>query len=268
MSAKPHDERLERELYGKEKAELIELILNLLTENRESKEKNQKLQELIDTKIVNNWTWDKINDEFMEITNLSKSLSFLRKILEEKSICTNNKCPAFSTLNNIQREILKFTREYKNILDPESAEIKYKNEQSKLNQWENDYWDLKMLLSDAFNEIYTIGVPNKTKKDNFFMVRNFLHDKHIEIMDKCDNVSMNIDPSGFIAPTLEADKESLSSEDFSDYGNDIFKEKRKELAEKARQETRKEQGKYCPKCGSKMMDHSKFCNKCGHEFKK
>lgn len=229
MSTKPHDKTFKKDLLGKEKGELIDLILNLLSENRDLKDKTQELQKTIDQKILNNWTWDEIEEEFLEKTNLSRALAFLRKILEEKAICTNSKCPPFKTLGMLSINITKFTREYKGVLDPETAEIKFKDRQHDLNQWENDYWELKLQLSEAFHEIFTIGLPNRIKKQNFFETREFLHQKHIEIMDKCDDVRINIDPSSTIKSTLDADNQMLSSEDFNDYGNDIFKEKRKEL---------------------------------------
>lgn len=219
---------------------LATLILKLFEQNQTFRELIKERDIYIHENITTKWTWEKVKNHFNKIDDLSLSLSFLGKLLKEKAICTSKECVIFPSLLDIDRKLYVLQQSYDSVFDPKTAKKKFNNNLNKLKRWESFYWKIRLQLLNAYNEIMTIGIPAETKKENFFKIRNFLHDKHIEILENCDDVNIEINPSENIDNVLKADQQMLTHEDFDKYGNDIFKERRKEINDNRQKRNKKE----------------------------
>ena len=250
------DEELRDELHGVHAKRLIEIILFIRGELQENSLKLEealntlsKFQVLIEKNITTAWTWERIQDKLMKTGDVFKGYSFLVKVLKEKGICTNAQCPIFPELSKIKKEIFKLKKSFKAAFSPRDARKKL--DLGQFNQWKQIYWKIRYMESEALEEIQQLGIPNETKKENFFEIRNFVNQKHIEIIDACDEATIDISPGKEIDYTMEADNEQLTSEDFKDYGNDIFGERRQKILE-ARRKRREQQGGKNSKKGELM----------------
>jgi hypothetical protein len=147
----------------------------------------QEMKQEIEEKIVSYWSWDKIRVQYNAINDISKAPAFLYNVLREKAICKDQRCPAFSDLNLINKKLFNLEKEYGKIYTLEEARDKFTFERRKLKEWEKQFWNIKYALMNVLDDICQIGIPNDTKKSSYREERELAHErslKKIEFMGK------------------------------------------------------------------------------------
>lgn len=219
----PH-EYDETNLRRKDKSELIALLQDTLKKRQELKETTetqaQELAEMmrdIDENVTTNWSWDRIRKKFKEYDDVNEALDFLVKIIEEKSICTNNKCPVFPAQNEISRELLTLEREYERVYDPDMARKRFSKDAVKLERWKKRYWKIRYKENNLLDAIIQIGLPNRTQKDTLFEMQDRYHDQDIDLVDHLGeghnvNVNFHLNEASDIRRRAEANL--MTAQDF------------------------------------------------------
>lgn len=216
-------------LRRKDKDELIELLqekqakLDELTETTENQAQElTKITREIDENVTTNWPWDRIRKKFREYKDVNEALDFLVKVTEEKSICSNNKCPIFPAQKDISREIHALEREYEGVYDPKTAQKRFKTDAMKLKNWEKRYWKIRYKENNLLDDIIQIGLPNRTQKDTLFEMQDRYHEQEVDLLDRATkgghnvNVNLSLNETGNLR--RKAQENMMTATEFQNTG--------------------------------------------------
>lgn len=139
-------------------------IESLQDEQRITKEtkETEKLADLTKDPL-SNYNWGEIRIKLDAIKDVREILAFLDRVLSEKAMCGDKKCPAFVLTRKIAG--LNFELEKRHdIFDLKTARNKFKNKQDELKRFEDDYWEIIWESKvNAYEEIKSIGMPNENE---------------------------------------------------------------------------------------------------------
>lgn len=153
-----------KELRALNKEELLEIINDLTDKNEELIQNLNEKNEIIEKYVTNYWSWDDITEKFDAINDISKALTFLNKVLAEKAICSDKRCPVFPTLHEIKKKKFLLVHQFNSVFDLKTARSVFARNKKKLIAWEKLYWEIRFMLENAFHEITQIGIPNENER--------------------------------------------------------------------------------------------------------